>query len=50
MSYGREHFMSANISWARIFHEREYFDVCGYFTGKQIFGVCADISRCAHIF
>jgi hypothetical protein len=25
MSYGRQHFMGANISWARTFHGREYF-------------------------
>ncbi len=25
MSYGREHFMGANISWAQTFHGREHF-------------------------
>ncbi len=52
----REYFIGANISWARIFHGCEYFmganilDVWGYFTCNQIFWVCADISRCVHIF
>ena len=51
--HGCKHFMGADISWARIFHRRECFmsanilDVRGYFTCKQIFWVCADISRCA---
>jgi hypothetical protein len=40
----RECFIGANISWARIFHGREYF------TCKRIFWVWADISRCAHMF
>ena len=42
--HGREHFRGADILGARIFWRREYFDVSEYF------GVCADISRCAHIF
>jgi hypothetical protein len=52
----RERLVGANISWARTFHGREHFiganifDVCEYFTCKQIFWVCTDISRCAHIF
>jgi hypothetical protein len=25
MSYGRKHFMGANISWARTFHGRKHF-------------------------
>ncbi len=38
--HGRKHFMGANISWARIFHGREYFDMCAYiFDWKQIFCV-----------
>jgi hypothetical protein len=32
----RKYFMGANISWARIFHGREYFDVSGYFVCKLL--------------
>ncbi len=42
----REHFSCG----AYILDISECFDVSEYFTWKQIFWVCADISRCAHIF
>jgi hypothetical protein len=48
--HGREHFMGANISWAQTFHGREYFRGANIFDVSECFGVCADISRCAHIF
>ncbi len=45
MSYGREHFMGANISWAQTFHGREYFRGANIFDVSEYFGVFADISR-----
>ena len=37
MFHGRECFMGANVSWARMFHGREYFDVSEYFDMRRYF-------------
>ena len=48
--YAQIFWIGANVLWARTFHRREYFMGANILHVSEYFWVCADISRCAHIF